>query len=91
MALPGTRLGEKWPAEEGGARRTNGGATSSACPANSTGENSRYQALIGSGLCNMSDVLSSIVVIIGVKFSKKPADHRYPYGYGKIEFIAQDS
>ncbi|MBF0386927.1 MAG: cation transporter [Candidatus Omnitrophica bacterium] len=49
----------------------------------------RSRALIGSGLCNLSDVFSSIVVIIGVKYSKKPADHRYPYGYGKIEFIAQ--
>ncbi len=49
----------------------------------------RSRALIGSGLCNLSDVLSSIVVIIGVKYSRKPADSRYPYGYGKIEFIAQ--
>ncbi|MBF0330856.1 MAG: cation transporter [Candidatus Omnitrophica bacterium] len=49
----------------------------------------RSRALIGSGLCNLSDVFSSIVVIIGVKYSKKPADKMYPYGYGKIEFIAQ--
>ncbi|MBF0494525.1 MAG: cation transporter [Candidatus Omnitrophica bacterium] len=49
----------------------------------------RSRALIGSGLCNLSDITSSIVVIIGVKFSKKPADDRYPYGYGKVEFVAQ--
>ncbi|MBF0123280.1 MAG: cation transporter [Candidatus Omnitrophica bacterium] len=49
----------------------------------------RSRALIGSGLCNLSDVFSSIVVIIGVKYSKKAADGRYPYGYGKIEFVAQ--
>ncbi|MBF0503613.1 MAG: cation transporter [Candidatus Omnitrophica bacterium] len=49
----------------------------------------RSRALIGSGLCNLSDVGSSIVVILGVKYSKKPADGKYPYGYGKIEFIAQ--
>ncbi|MBF0479893.1 MAG: cation transporter [Candidatus Omnitrophica bacterium] len=49
----------------------------------------RSRALIGSGLCNLSDVGSSFVVIIGIKFSKKQADNRYPYGYGKIEFIAQ--
>src|SRR3989304_1621399 len=39
----------------------------------------RSRALIGSGFCNFT----------GIKYSKKPADHRYPYGYGKIEFIAQ--
>ncbi|MBF0571461.1 MAG: cation transporter [Candidatus Omnitrophica bacterium] len=49
----------------------------------------RSRALIGSGLCNLSDVGSSIVVILGVRYSKKPADEKYPYGYGKIEFIAQ--
>ena len=49
----------------------------------------RSRALIGSGLCNLSDVVSSIVVIIGVKYSRKPADGRYPYGYGKVEFICQ--
>lgn len=49
----------------------------------------RSRALIGSGLCNLSDISSSVVVIIGVKYSKKRADYRYPYGYGKIEFIAQ--
>ncbi|MBF0489287.1 MAG: cation transporter [Candidatus Omnitrophica bacterium] len=49
----------------------------------------RSRALIGSGLCNLSDTTSSIAVIIGVKYSKKPADSRYPYGYGKVEFITQ--
>ncbi|MBF0511558.1 MAG: cation transporter [Candidatus Omnitrophica bacterium] len=49
----------------------------------------RSRALIGSGLCNLSDVGSSVVVILGVRYSKKQADEKYPYGYGKIEFIAQ--
>jgi len=49
----------------------------------------RSRALIGSGLCNLSDVTSSIAVIIGVRFTKKPANARYPYGYGKVEFITQ--
>ncbi|MBF0384274.1 MAG: cation transporter [Candidatus Omnitrophica bacterium] len=49
----------------------------------------RSRALLGSGLCNLSDVTSSVAVIIGVRYSKKPANSRYPYGYGKIEFIAQ--
>src|SRR5450631_1541266 len=49
----------------------------------------RSRALIGSGLCNLSDVTSSIAVIIGVRYTKKPANSRYPYGYGKVEFITQ--
>ena len=49
----------------------------------------RSRALIGSGLCNLSDVTSSIAVIIGVRYTKKPANARYPYGYGKVEFITQ--
>ena len=49
----------------------------------------RSRALIGSGLCNLSDISSSAVVIVGIKFAKKPANMRYPYGYGKIEFFCQ--
>jgi hypothetical protein len=49
MALPETSLEEQWPTEEGGARRTNGGATSSACLADSTDENSMFQAHLASG------------------------------------------
>ena len=49
----------------------------------------RSRALIGSGLCNLSDITSSVAVIIGVRYSRKPADARYPYGYGKVEFITQ--
>lgn len=49
----------------------------------------RSRALVGSGLCNLSDVTSALVVIIGVRFSKKMPNRRYPYGYGKVEFISQ--
>jgi cation diffusion facilitator family transporter len=49
----------------------------------------RSRALIGSGLCNLSDVTSAVVVVVGVKYSNKPADEKYPYGYGKVEFVAQ--
>ena len=49
----------------------------------------RSRALIGSGLCNLSDVTSSIAVIIGIRYTKKSANARYPYGYGKVEFITQ--
>ncbi|MBF0531978.1 MAG: cation transporter [Candidatus Omnitrophica bacterium] len=49
----------------------------------------RSRALVGSGLCNLSDITSSIAVIIGVRYAKRPPNVRYPYGYGKVEFITQ--
>ncbi|MBF0253581.1 MAG: cation transporter [Candidatus Omnitrophica bacterium] len=49
----------------------------------------RSRALIASGMCNLSDVSSAFVVILGVKYSQKGANRRYPYGFGKVEFIAQ--
>ena len=51
----------------------------------------RSRALIGSGLCNLSDFSTSIAAAIGVKYAKKPANKQYPYGYGKVEFIVQVS
>lgn len=51
----------------------------------------RSRALIGSGLCNLSDFSTSVAAAIGVKYAKKPANRRFPYGYGKVEFIVQVS
>ena len=36
---------------------------------------------------SLSDCISSIIVIIGGIFSKKPADKEHPFGHGRIEFI----
>lgn len=49
------------------------------------------RALIASGMCNLSDISSALMVLVGVRYSKKSLNKRYPYGYGKIEFIAQIS
>lgn len=35
----------------------------------------------------LSDSLSSIVLLIGAKISKKPADCRHPFGHGRAELI----
>ena len=45
-------------------------------------------ALIADAIESFSDILTSIVVIIGLKISRKPADESHPYGHGKIETIA---
>lgn len=37
---------------------------------------------------NLSDVLSSIITIVGFKLSSKPADAEHPFGHGRIEYIS---
>lgn len=37
---------------------------------------------------NLSDAGSSIISLIGVKLSAKPADKDHPYGHGRVEYIA---
>ncbi|BBB31904.1 conserved hypothetical protein [Thermotomaculum hydrothermale] len=45
-------------------------------------------SLIADAAHSISDVLSSIVVIIGFKLSDKPADKEHPFGHGRIDLIA---
>lgn len=45
-------------------------------------------ALIAEGFHSLSDVLTSIVVLLGFKFGSKPADEGHPFGHGRIEQIA---
>lgn len=44
-------------------------------------------ALIGEGLNNLFDALSSIMTVIGFKISSKPADKEHPFGHGRYEYI----
>lgn len=45
-------------------------------------------ALRADGLNNSTDVLSSIVVFIGLRIAVKPADHNHRYGHARAEMIA---
>lgn len=45
-------------------------------------------ALMADALHSASDLLTSIVVLLGFKISSSPADEKHPYGHGRIEFIA---
>jgi cation diffusion facilitator family transporter len=45
-------------------------------------------ALIADSVHTLSDVGTSMVVIIGFKISSKPSDKTHPYGYGRVEYIA---
>lgn len=44
-------------------------------------------SIIADAWHSLSDCISSIVVIIGGIFSKKPADKEHPFGHGRIELI----
>lgn len=46
------------------------------------------QAMISDAVHSSSDVLSSIVVIIGVKISAKDSDKEHPYGHERMECVA---
>ncbi|PLX12299.1 MAG: cation transporter [Marinilabiliales bacterium] len=45
-------------------------------------------AMIADAWHTLSDSLSSIVLLFGVKISGKPADDKHPFGHGRAELIA---
>jgi cation diffusion facilitator family transporter len=45
-------------------------------------------AMISDAVHSLSDVFSSIIVIIGVKFSAKESDEDHPYGHERFECVA---
>ena len=42
-------------------------------------------ALIADAIESTSDVFSSILILLGIKYSERPADDTHPYGHGRIE------
>ncbi|MBS3995163.1 MAG: cation transporter [Alkaliphilus sp.] len=42
-------------------------------------------AMMADGVHTLSDVISTVVVMLGLKMSKKPEDEIHPYGHEKIE------
>lgn len=42
-------------------------------------------ALIADAIESTTDVFSTMLVLIGLKYANKPADENHPYGHGKIE------
>jgi cation diffusion facilitator family transporter len=42
-------------------------------------------ALIADAIESTGDVLSSILVLLGLRYSQRPADENHPYGHGRIE------
>ncbi|WP_300441605.1 cation diffusion facilitator family transporter [Christiangramia sp.] len=42
-------------------------------------------ALIADAIESTTDVFSSLLVLLGLRYANKPADENHPYGHGKIE------
>jgi cation diffusion facilitator family transporter len=42
-------------------------------------------ALVADGIESSADILSSLFVLIGIRYAAQPADKNHPYGHGKIE------
>lgn len=45
-------------------------------------------AIVMDAVNNLTDVLSSVITIVGTKLSSKPADHDHPFGHGRIEYFS---
>ena len=48
----------------------------------------KSNALFADGLHSLSDVITSVVVLVSIHLACKPADEDHPYGHGKIESIS---
>lgn len=48
---------------------------------------SKSVAIMVDALNNASDVLSSVITIIGTKLAGKPADKAHPFGHGRTEYL----
>jgi len=45
-------------------------------------------ALIADSIHSLSDVSTSIIVILGYRISEKPADSKHPFGHQRAEYVA---
>jgi len=46
------------------------------------------RALTASALYSINDAFSAVIAIVSLKMARRPADTDYPYGRGKVEFLA---
>ncbi|MGM0370467.1 MAG: cation diffusion facilitator family transporter [Bacillota bacterium] len=46
------------------------------------------KALVADGFHSVSDVVSTVIIIMSIKISQAPPDQEHPYGHGKAESIA---
>ena len=53
-----------------------------------TGALGQSSALVADGVHSLSDLISSLIVMVGFHIAFKPADESHPYGHGRAETIA---
>jgi cation diffusion facilitator family transporter len=46
------------------------------------------EALKADGLNNLTDIIASVAVLVGLRLSQRPADDDHPYGHWKAETVA---
>ena len=44
-------------------------------------------AIISEGVNNATDVLSSVITLVGAKLAGKKPDKKHPFGYGRVEYL----
>lgn len=45
-------------------------------------------AIVLDAVNNLTDALSSVLTILGVKLARRPPDAKHPFGYGRIEYFS---
>ena len=45
-------------------------------------------AVVLDAVNNLTDALSSVLTIVGVKLAARPPDAKHPFGYGRIEYFS---
>lgn len=45
-------------------------------------------AIVLDAINNLTDAMSSVVTIVGIKLAKKHPDEKHPFGYGRIEYFS---
>lgn len=45
-------------------------------------------AVVLDAVNNLSDALSSVITIIGIKFAHRKPDKKHPFGYGRVEYFS---
>nr|WP_232345559.1 cation diffusion facilitator family transporter [Paenactinomyces guangxiensis] len=53
-----------------------------------TGVAAHSQVVFADGLNNLSDILLSVAILIGLKVAVQPADQNHPFGHSKAETVA---
>ena len=44
-------------------------------------------AILSDGFNNLTDIGNAILIFIGYRIARKPADREHPYGHGRVEYM----